>query len=90
MPGSRSAGRSGCCDALATFDLAPRLGSVPVPVAVIAGAEDPATPVADAELLAREIPGASLTVVPGAAHLANLERPSVVTPAIVEQLERTT
>jgi 3-oxoadipate enol-lactonase len=79
-----------CCEALATFDLAPRLGSVPVPVGVVAGADDPATPVADAELLAREIPDASLTVLPDCSHLANLERPSVVTPAIVEQLERTT
>lgn len=46
-----------------------------VPVRVIVGAKDLLTPPAHAEALASAIPGADLTVVPGAGHLLVLERP---------------
>jgi 3-oxoadipate enol-lactonase/4-carboxymuconolactone decarboxylase len=50
---------------------------------VIAGREDPATPVAHARELADGIPGASLTEVAGAAHLAGVERPAPVLAALL-------
>lgn len=81
-------GYAACCEALAAFDVRDRLGAVRVPTLVVAGAEDPATPPAHAEELARGIPGAELLLVPGAAHLANLQRPEPVTDAIVRHLER--
>jgi pimeloyl-ACP methyl ester carboxylesterase len=40
---------------------------------VIIGELDQATPPSDAKLMAENIPGASLAVIPGAARLANLE-----------------
>lgn len=46
-----------------------------LPTLVVVGAEDLLTPPADSELMAREIPGARLMVLPGAGHLAPLERP---------------
>ncbi|MFF0574726.1 bifunctional 3-oxoadipate enol-lactonase/4-carboxymuconolactone decarboxylase PcaDC [Streptosporangium saharense] len=75
-----------CCEALAGYDLTDRLGAVSAPTLVVAGADDPATPVSHALTLATGIPGALLTVVPGASHLANVERPEEVTAAIVNHL----
>ncbi|MEO3813123.1 alpha/beta fold hydrolase [Sphaerisporangium sp. B11E5] len=66
------------CDALAEYDLRDGLHRVAARTLVIAGDRDPATPVAHGELLAEHIPGARLVVVPGAAHLANVERAGVV------------
>jgi 3-oxoadipate enol-lactonase len=82
-------GYAACCEALASFDVRDRLKEVSAPTLVIAGAEDVATPVDHAELLAQRIPDAELVIVPGAAHLANLERPEAVTHAIRRHLERT-
>ena len=79
-------GYAACCEALAAFDVRDRLGAVRAPTLVVAGEEDMATPPGHAEVLARGIPGAALTVVPGAAHLANLERPEPVTDAIAGHL----
>lgn len=66
------------CDALAAYDQRDHLPRVTARTLVIAGDRDPATPLAHAELLAEGIPGARLAVVPEAAHLANVERPAVV------------
>jgi 3-oxoadipate enol-lactonase len=82
-------GYAACCEALADFDIRARLGEIPVPTLVIAGAEDPATPVEMAQELADGIPCAELVVIPGAAHLANVEQPAAVTAAIRGYLERT-
>ncbi|MEV4573898.1 4-carboxymuconolactone decarboxylase [Nonomuraea jabiensis] len=75
-----------CCEAIAAFDLTGRLGKIAAPALVIAGAEDPATPLDHALTLAGDIPGASLTVVPRASHLANVERPDAVTAAVLGHL----
>jgi 3-oxoadipate enol-lactonase/4-carboxymuconolactone decarboxylase len=65
-------------DAIARFDLRDSLAKVTARTLVIAGERDPATPVAESELLAEGNPGARLEVVPDAAHLANVERPGAV------------
>ncbi|SNS52348.1 3-oxoadipate enol-lactonase [Actinomadura mexicana] len=83
-------GYAGCCDALAAFDATARLAEICTPALVVAGAQDgPTPPRGHAELLAAGIPGARLTVVEGAGHLANAERPAEVTEAITEHLDRT-
>lgn len=79
-------GYAACCEALAAFDVRDRLGQVRVPTLVLAGEEDVATPPEHAEELARGIPDAALVLVPGAAHLANLERPETVSTAIAGHL----
>lgn len=89
LRGADPEGYAGCCDALAAFDVRDRLGEVRAPTLVVAGAEDPATPPAHAEVLAEGIPDATLLVVPDAAHLATAERPDVVTEAIVRHLTTT-
>jgi 3-oxoadipate enol-lactonase len=84
------AGYAACCDALAAFDATGRLGDITAPTLVIAGAQDaPTPPRGHADRLADGIPGARLTVIEGAAHLANAERPVAVTREITAHLDRT-
>ncbi|MEV7008560.1 4-carboxymuconolactone decarboxylase [Streptosporangium sp. NPDC051022] len=87
MPYGTDAGSyAACCEALAAYDLTGALGAITAPTLVVAGADDPATPVGHSVALATGIPGALLTVVPRAAHLANVERAETVTAAIVRHL----
>ncbi|MFI7361589.1 3-oxoadipate enol-lactonase [Streptomyces sp. NPDC050149] len=67
------------CDALAAYDLRGELAGITAPTLVVAGRDDPATPVAHARELADTIPGSTLVELPGASHLANVERPAPVT-----------
>ncbi|SEC99050.1 Pimeloyl-ACP methyl ester carboxylesterase [Amycolatopsis lurida] len=50
------------------------LTRVEVPALVVVGTEDEFTPVSDAELMHGLIPGSTLAVIEGAAHMPNLER----------------
>jgi 3-oxoadipate enol-lactonase len=52
---------------------------------VIGGAKDPATPPADAELIASSIPGATLKLL-DSAHLSNIERADEFTATVLEFL----
>ena len=87
MLGAASAeGYASCCDAIAAMDQRAALRSVAAPTLVLAGAGDPVTPPDVALQLAQEIPGASLLVVAGAAHLATLEQPAEVSAALADHL----
>ena len=46
------------------------------PTLIIVGSLDPITPLADAELMNREIRGSRLEVIAGAGHVSNVERPA--------------
>jgi len=61
----------------------PRLREIRAPTRVMTGDSDVVIPPANAEILAAEIPGASLRVVPRAGHIAIHEDP----PALREELE---
>lgn len=71
------------CEALAGYDLRADLPRITAPTLVVAGRDDPATPPAHARELADGIPGAGLTEVAHAAHLANVERPGPVLAALL-------
>ncbi len=62
-------------------DLLPR---IKVPTLVIVGADDTVTPPADAQRMARAIPGAKLVTIPGAAHLSTMEKGGEVNRAVEE------
>jgi 3-oxoadipate enol-lactonase len=79
-------GYAGCCEAVRDADLSDRLGAISASTLVIAGADDPAAPPEGAELIRASIPDASLEVISGAAHLANIEQPEAVTQAILDHL----
>ncbi|MYR60245.1 3-oxoadipate enol-lactonase, partial [Streptomyces sp. SID625] len=76
-----------CCDALAAFDLTGRLSEIRTPTLLIAGRQDPATPPAHLREIADAVPGAALTEIPGASHLAPAQCPEAVLTALRTQLD---
>lgn len=82
-------GYAGCCEAIAEFDVRERLADITAPTLVLAGQQDPATPVDTCQAIADGIPGAQLQVVPNTSHLMNVEAPEVVNTAIAEHLGAT-
>lgn len=67
-------GYAGCSAAIRDMDMRPILSLIRTPTIVIAGDQDPATPLDHAQALATGISGAVLKVLP-AAHLSNVECP---------------
>lgn len=80
-------GYAGCCEAIAGMQLEGLLGGITAPTLVIAGADDPATPPDHAERIAAEIPEARVSVIDGAAHLANAEQPAAFTALLLGHLD---
>ncbi|MBM3820667.1 MAG: alpha/beta fold hydrolase [Acidimicrobiia bacterium] len=62
------------------------LPSLRMPVAIVVGEEDYATPVAMAQYLHEQLPQSSLTVLPKARHLTPIEHPEAVAAAIARIL----
>ncbi|BFU94145.1 MAG: putative 3-oxoadipate enol-lactonase [Nitrospira sp.] len=60
------------------------LSTIARPVLVIVGEDDVLTPPADAERIARGIPGARLVTIPDAGHLSNMEQPDLFNQALTE------
>jgi 3-oxoadipate enol-lactonase len=88
VAGTSDHGYAACCEAIAAMDLRADLAAITAPTLAIAGAEDPATPPEHLALIASAIPGARLLVVPGAAHLANVEAADAVNAALLDHLTR--
>ncbi|MBB5851885.1 3-oxoadipate enol-lactonase [Amycolatopsis umgeniensis] len=80
-------GYAASCEAIERMDLVGDLPKIAARTLVIAGAEDPATPVEHAEVIAGGVPDARLEVVEGAAHLGSFEQPERFTALILEHLE---
>jgi 3-oxoadipate enol-lactonase len=79
-------GYAGCCEALADWDPGDELAVIRAPTLVLAGSEDPVTPPAQGESVARHIAGARLSVLDGAGHLANLEEPEAFNRLLLDHL----
>ncbi|MFD4642906.1 alpha/beta fold hydrolase [Lentzea sp. NPDC058436] len=69
-------------------DYTATLSTITVPTLVIVGSDDEFTPVGDAEYMSSRVPGSTLVVVDGAAHMPNLERPEVFNKAVEELLAK--
>lgn len=67
------------CDA---FDVTDRLGEIGVPLLAITGERDVMMPPKHAALVADRVPGASARILPGAGHLAMVERPADTNEAL--------
>lgn len=67
----------GACDALATLDLRPQLASVTVPVLVLVGSQDEATPPPMSHELSAGLANAKLVVLAGCAHVPQLQAPEL-------------
>jgi 3-oxoadipate enol-lactonase len=74
------------CDALAELDLRPQLDRVDVPVLVLVGEYDEATPPPMSRELAAGLPDAHLKIIPGCAHVPQLQSPRVFLDAIADFL----
>jgi 3-oxoadipate enol-lactonase len=79
-------GYIGCFAVLRDTDLRDDLPRISAPTLIIAGTHDPATTVADAELLRDRIPGARMIELP-TAHLSNIEQPEAFSSAVLDFLE---
>lgn len=64
------------------------LPGIDVPASVVVGADDALTPPALSRAMAAAIPGATLTVIPGAGHLANVDAPEDFDRALRELVRR--
>jgi 3-oxoadipate enol-lactonase len=76
------------CIMLGDADLRPYLPSFRMPVAVIVGEEDYATPIAMARYLHEAIRGSTLTIIPGGRHLIPVECPGQIAAQISALLGR--
>ena len=70
------------CGQLAELDLRPELGRVTVPVLVLVGEHDEATPPPMSRELAALLPDARLKIIPGCAHVPQLQSPEIFLDAI--------
>jgi len=67
----------------------PDLPTIDVPTAVVVGDEDEITPLPLAQAMSEAIPNATLSIIPGAGHIANLEAPTAFESALRAWLRRT-
>jgi 3-oxoadipate enol-lactonase len=65
------------CAQLAELDLRPELNKVKVPVLVVVGEHDEATPPPMSQELAALLPDARLKIIPGCAHVPQLQSPAI-------------
>ena len=79
-------GYVGTCEAIRNADLWPDVANIQASTLVLCGAEDLATPPAQAQQLAAALPNATYTVIDGAAHLPCIEQPEVMAAAIADFL----
>jgi 3-oxoadipate enol-lactonase len=87
MIGSVAAeGYAGCCEAIAGMDLRPGLERVTVPMLVVAGAQDPATPPEHGAAIAAAVGAGRLEVLDPGAHLIAVERPDEIGRLILQHV----
>ncbi|MFK7981135.1 MAG: 3-oxoadipate enol-lactonase [Saprospiraceae bacterium] len=78
-------GYANCCAAVRDADFRKNLGKIETETLVITGNEDPATTVADAEFMVKNIPNATLSVLP-ARHIPSIEQPELFANTLINFL----
>jgi 3-oxoadipate enol-lactonase len=74
------------CVQLAALDLRPELSKVSVPALVVVGEQDEATPPPMSQELAALLPDARLKIIPGCAHVPQLQAPKLFLETIADFL----
>ena len=69
-----------------TFDVRPRLKEIAVLTTIIHGEKDATVPVALADAMAKGIPGATLHIIAGQGHFANVQAPQKINPLLADAL----
>lgn len=80
------AGFVGCCRAIQAMDQRETIRSITAPTLIIVGADDPSTTPDKAREIQERIAHSHLTVLPEAAHLANIEQAALFDAAVAEFL----
>lgn len=78
----RTAIRKAVYGVAARLPIEPEIAGITVPTLVVVGADDSATPPAEAERIAARVPSAELRVVPDCGHSSTLEQPRAITGLI--------
>ena len=76
-----------CCEALADFDIRPRLPSITVPVLAVWGEHDAVTPQALSDDIAASVPRGQSLRIAEASHLAPVDAPTATTQVILDFLQ---
>jgi 3-oxoadipate enol-lactonase len=74
-----------CCEAIRDMNFTASNPSIGAPTLVIVGNQDPATPPAAGEAIAKQIKGAKLAAL-DAAHISNMEQPKLYTETVLDFL----
>jgi 3-oxoadipate enol-lactonase len=75
-----------CCEAIRDMDFTASNPRIAAPTLVIVGSQDPATPPAQGEAIAKQIKGAKLAAL-DAAHIANIEQPKFYAETVIDFLQ---
>lgn len=75
------------CHAIMKLNYIDQLSNINVPVALIVGAEDLATPVSSSEAMQIRLPNSQLTVLENASHIANVEQVEAFNGALLTFLK---
>ena len=75
-------GYLGCGAAIRDMDHRPLLAKISAPTLVIAGRQDPATPLEGNEFIRAAYPGAKIAML-DAAHIANIEQPQAYADTVL-------
>jgi 3-oxoadipate enol-lactonase len=84
--GSNKDGYIACVEAIRDMDFRASNPKIAAPTLVIVGKQDPATPPAAGEEIARQIKGAKVAAL-DAAHISNVEQPKAFTEAVLDFLQ---
>jgi 3-oxoadipate enol-lactonase len=76
-------GYRGCAHALMGLDYLRQLGDMKVPTLFVAGENDAGAPPETMQAMANACPGSEFTIVPGAKHVINIDRPDDFAVAIM-------
>lgn len=74
LAGTSDEGYVACCHAIMKLNYIDQLSKINVPVSLIVGAEDMATPVSGSEAMQIRLPNSQLNVLQNAAHISNVEQ----------------
>ncbi len=81
-------GYAGWCQCIHGLNVTDRLKGITLPTRVIVGQGDPATPVAAAETIHREIKGSDLVIIPDTSHMLCAEDPAAFHKPVLEFLAK--
>jgi 3-oxoadipate enol-lactonase len=78
------------CKMMGDFDLRDKLQYIKIPVSILVGEEDYATPVQMSEFLNQSISNSTLKIIKGKRHLTPIECPEVICEELINLLQKST